>query len=264
MVVIVLILIKLYNIYIFYPGYRSGEMPPNQQELIIYITVTTIHCSIGLIVTLTYERFYSIVRPHKAASFNTTKRARIIVGCIIIFCALFNVPLYFTSSSFGVNCISFSVNSGSTLINAYLLVFFFVLVLMPFTSLLIMNSVIIHTLKKRPIFHDKGQGHGQAQGQTTGIKQSERQIYIMLLLVTFAFLVFYIPGISMVFYINYIDGTTPYFCASQHFVFHFGEKSYFTNHAINFFLYVISGHKFRGDLIQLFRCKTLNISNSQI
>ena len=84
----------------------------------------------------------------------------------------------------------------------------------------------------------------------------------MLLLVTFAFLIFYIPGISMVFYINYIHGTTPYFYASQHFVFHFGEKSYFSNHAINFFLYVISGQKFRNDLVKLFRCKTLNKCNS--
>ena len=66
----------------------------------------------------------------------------------------------------------------------------------------------------------------------------------------------------MIFYINYIHGTTSYFYASQHFVFHFGEKSYFTNHAINFFLYVISGQKFRGDLMQLFRCKTLSKSNS--
>ena len=224
--------------------------------------MAAIHCSIGLIVTLTFERFYSMVRPHKAASFNTTNRAKVIVGCIIIFCALFNLPLYFTSSSFGVNCISFSVNSGSTLINAYLLIFFFVLMLIPFTSLLIMNSVIIHTLRKRPIYHDKGHSQGQVQGQTTRIKQSEKQIYLMLLLVTFAFLVFYIPGISMIFYINYIHGTTPYFYASQHFVFHFGEKSYFTNHAINFFLYVISGQKFRGDLMQLFRCKTLSKSNS--
>ena len=242
-------------------------IPPNQREhclLIIYITVAAIHCSVGLIVTLTFERFYSIVRPHKAASFNTTSRAKIIIMCIIIFCALFNVPLYFTSSSFGVNCISFSVNSGNTLINAYLLVFFFVLVLIPFTSLLIMNSVIIHTLRKRPSYQDKGQiqGQGHAQGQVNRIKQSERQIYVMLLLVTFAFLIFYIPGISMVFYINYIHGTTPHFYASQHFVFHFGEKSYFSNHAINFFLYVISGQKFRNDLVKLFRCETLNKCNS--
>ena len=192
-------------------------MPPNQLDhclLVIYITVAAIHCSVGLIVTLTFERFYSIVRPHKAASFNTTSRAKIIIVCIIIFCALFNVPLYFTSSSFGVNCISFSVNSGSALINAYLLIFFFVLILIPFTSLLIMNSVIIHTLRKRPSYQIQGQGQGHGQGQANRIKQSERQIYVMLLLVTFAFLIFYIPGISMVFYINYIWDNSLLLCFS--------------------------------------------------
>ena len=33
-----------------------------------------------------------------------------------------------------------------------------------------------------------------------------------------------------------------------------GEKSYYTNYAINFFLYVISGKKFRTDLAKLFGC----------
>ena len=32
------------------------------------------------------------------------------------------------------------------------------------------------------------------------------------------------------------------------------HKMYYTNNAINFFLYVISGQKFRNDLINLFKC----------
>ena len=40
-----------------------------------------------------------------------------------------------------------------------------------------------------------------------------------------------------------------------HLVFHISQKSYFTNYGINFFLYVISGQKFRSDLVSLFKCQ---------
>ena len=33
--------------------------------------------------------------------------------------------------------------------------------------------------------------------------------------------------------------------------YHVGEKTYYTNYGINFFLYVMSGHKFRTDLRNL-------------
>ena len=34
------------------------------------------------------------------------------------------------------------------------------------------------------------------------------------------------------------------------------QKLHYTNHGINFFLYVISGQKFRNDLVRLFPCMT--------
>ena len=39
------------------------------------------------------------------------------------------------------------------------------------------------------------------------------------------------------------------------------QKAYYTNYSINFILYVISGKKFRSDLVRLFTCKRLK-SNS--
>ena len=49
-------------------------------------------------------------------------------------------------------------------------------------------------------------------------------------------------------------GTTPRGFAIFYFIYQVGEKSYYTNYAINFFLYVISGQKFRTDLAKLFLC----------
>ena len=46
---------------------------------------------------------------------------------------------------------------------------------------------------------------------------------------------------------------SPKIYAGYYFFFHFGFKLYYTNNGINFFLYVISGKKFRSDLVRLFK-----------
>ena len=72
-------------------------MPPSQ---IGYCRMcTTVNwaanmCSTLLIVSMTFGRFYSIIRPHKAASFNTVKRAKFTVTGIVLFSALYNVSSF--------------------------------------------------------------------------------------------------------------------------------------------------------------------------
>ena len=136
-----------------------------------------------------------------------------------------------------------------------------------------MNTVIIHTLRKRPIpevqgqVKDQGQGQGQDLKQDTGqgqnqhhlktlkIKSSERQIYVMLLLVSFTFLVLTTPACVFILYVMFVDYEKSASSFAEYYLFyHVGQKAPYTNNAINFFLYVTSGHKFRRDLIRLF-CK---------
>ena len=54
---------------------------------------------------MTFERFYSIIRPHKAASFNTVKRAKIIIACTYTFGILYSIPLLFVAGNTGRTCI---------------------------------------------------------------------------------------------------------------------------------------------------------------
>ena len=69
----------------------------------------------------------------------------------------------------------------------------------PFLSLLGMNSVIIHTLRKRSdLLEAKNQGQGYGIGQKVGqsrskSKSAERQIYAILILVEFSFFIFITP-----------------------------------------------------------------------
>ena len=134
-----------------------------------------------------------------------------------------------------------------------LLVYFF-----PFLALLIMNSVIIHTLRKRSTLLltrsktlDEGQGHNE--GHLSKMKSSEKQTIIMLLLVTFGYLVLMIPANGMTLYPIFVDfSSSPKLYAVYFLFMSIGIKTFYTNYGINFYLYVISGSKFRSDLLKLF------------
>ena len=270
---------------------------------LIFTFASTI-CSTLLIVSMTFDRCYSILRPHKAASFNTVKRAKITIACIAIFSLIYNIPQYFLAVPYGASCAPYTNAEGT-----YGQMYYWFSTLMnfgiPFTSLLVMNSYIIHTLRRRRSNftikleqpgtvnhqgqvhgqghsrvqrqgHDnnkgqghenhKGQSHGYCQGQSgvqgqtvqSAVKSPEFQIYAILLLVTFSFLSLTTPAYVIMLYIITVDvDESPEAFAEFYLLQNIGEKLLFTNGAINFFLYVISGKKFRKDLFNLFQCKFL-------
>ena len=232
-------------------------MPPNRHWyccLTMYTYFSSFLCSCYLLIAMTFERFYSIIRPHKAASFNTVKRARISIISIYFVWYTYGIPFLFICGDNGISCVPNRFASDNVLGEIYhwsteILTFVF-----PFISLLTMNSVIIHTLRKRSEQNlSQPKGQGETQGQNVKIKNTEKQIVTMLLLVTFVFLTLNVPVRALVFYLNFSSGDTPFYYAGLHLFYQFGEKAYYTNLGINFFLYVISGQKFRTDLRNLFK-----------
>ena len=247
------------------------DIPPDQLTFCIWsimiVTVST-YTSRYLIVMMTFERFYSILRPHKAASFNTVKRAKITILCIIFISIVYNLPHLFTTSASGRTCVFFLKGMKDFSGRIYYFVNQVVGFGIPFVSLLVMNCVIIYKLRKRSKFLtntsdslDKGQDQDQCQGHSQGHSQGhrntrhpEKQIITMLLVVTFSFLILMIPPYSMLFYTQFVDfRSSPKLYAGFNLFSAIGTKCYHTNFAINFYLYVISGQKFRSDLIELLR-----------
>ena len=171
--------------------------------------------STGFILGMTFERFYSIIRPHKAASFNTVKRAKITIACIILLSILFDVPHVFMTFKVGKNCIPYGY--GDSVVKQFycwlsLVVNFF----LPFVLLLIMNSVIIHTLRQRSMTLrvKESEGHGNCHDEDIGAgkenmksewKNTERQIYLTLLIVTFGFLTLMTPSYVLFVFIIFYD-----------------------------------------------------------
>ena len=213
-------------------------------------------CSVFFILGVTFERFYSILGPHKAASFNTVKKAKIIITLIVVFSIIYNLPHLFISIFDGERCIPYGkvVGHFNNLANYWFTVT--VVFIFPFFLLLTVNSVIIHSLRKRStgLLKSTSKSDDQVEGGTSKMKNAEMQIFVTLLLVTFAFLILTTPGYMMLLYTMLFDYTKTSKALAGYYLFnHIGQKTYYTNNAINFFLYVISGQKFRTDLINLFR-----------
>ena len=98
------------------------------------------------------------------------------------------------------------------------------------------------------------EGQGQNQGHSSKMKSSEKQIIIMLLLVTFGFLILMTPSYGMILYNVFVDFSSSSKLYAGFILFmSIGEKTFYTNFGINFYLYVISGSKFRSDLLKLFQ-----------
>ena len=209
-----------------------------------------------LILCMTFDRFYSIIRPHKAASFNTVTRAKITIICIFTFSLIFNIPHWFTTLNVEWFCLPYG--NEILMVKSYSQVYYwasFVLqFVFPFVSLLIMNSFIIHTLRNRTQSLKIEAPHDNNQDQGKGMKTSEKQVFAILLLVTFGFLILSTP-MYMYFTLNlFINFTSsPSIFAVNHLVTNIAQKLHYTNHGINFFFYVISGQKFRTDLTKLFK-----------
>ena len=149
------------------------DFPPN--HLWFCATVTPVLWASTLsstlfILSMTFDRVYSIIRPHKAASFNTVKRAKIIILLITIFSCLFNIPYAFTIDSNGAQCV---VDLSTFENRFYFCLTYVVQFVIPFVLLLVMNSVIIHTLRTRSsslklrlTANNQIKGQGQIEGHS--------------------------------------------------------------------------------------------------
>ena len=84
--------------------------------------------------------------PHKAASFNTVKRAKITIVCIYLLSIVYNLPQAFLVSGKTYECAPYDKASSVPYGMPYYWLSFVIHYALPFILLLAMNSVIIHTI----------------------------------------------------------------------------------------------------------------------
>ena len=142
--------------------------------------------------------------------------------------------------------------------------------MLPFTVILTLNCLIIRTLRKRKLFFEKEDASSIKEVKSTSSSaiphdqrkipldeaqsNKDKQLVIMLMSITFALLALTLPNYIFVAVFNNIKidgGTSPFNYALYIFNFHLVTKLFYTNNTINFFLYCLTGTKFRNDAWQI-------------
>ena len=207
------------------------------------------------VIAMTVDKYIAIKWPHKAAIYSTPRRAKLTVTGILICVCIYNIPHIFICGKEGNICLGYI--AGGTFTKVYSLMSLILNVLIPFISLVYMNCVIIKKVRgSRKMLEGNEEGKGQidiSRKQKT-MKNTENQITIMLLLVTTLFLVLMLPTYIRFLYTQIATTDTPAKYASVTFFYHLSHKLYYTNNGVNFFLYCISGKKFRNDLKEILYC----------
>ena len=221
------------------------------------------------VLAMTLDKYVAIKWPHRAATYSTPRRARLIALGVLVTTLSYNVPHLFLGGLLGGQCLAYVV--GGTITRVYSYISFSLNGVIPFSLLIYMNYVIVHAVSKsrrmfrgttnREKYSDTNQGMDTRQRT---MKSAENQLTIMLLLVTLLFSILLIPTYIRFIYLTFVKSDTPIKYARSMLIFQITYKLYVTNSGVNFFLYCISGRKFRSDLKDILcLCKTASHSRSQ-
>ena len=201
-----------------------------------------------LILAMTIDKYIAIKWPHRAATYSTSRRAKIFAVILFVCVFIYNIPHVFLSRIIGGQCLNFGIRNVFSRVYSW---FSFVLnAVILFTLIIHMNYVIVKTVRNSHKMHKAG---GMGKRQAT-MKSVENQITIILLLVTTLFLILLFPTYFRFIYLLFSKQDTPFEFAKSMLLYQITAKLYCTNSGINFLLYCISGNKFRNDLKDIFCC----------
>lgn len=196
------------------------------------------------IVLITSERFYAVMWPLKASQNLSARRVGVAWVILAIVAATITSPYLFVLRPFEGGCTYTEMSSDITKISLW--IHAILAFLLPVTWILAANGIILTTLFR---------ARRQRNNCTRNSRQAERSTTIMLVVVCIAFLLTTGPYssfhvISMInpnIYTESIDTIWIINLANE-----VVDFLYPANSAINFYLYCISGTKFRRTFVGLF------------
>ena len=237
---------------------RIHQWHPVECKCIAFGALFALQNSTFQILAMTIDKYIAIKWPHRAATYSTPRRARIIAGSVYVCALIYNIPHLFLSRIIDGQCFAYSVDKLITKVYSY--ISFGLNAIIPFTLLIHMNYVIVKTVRNsRKMFSAKNTatGSGKVQGidtRTKSMKSAENQLTVMLLMVATLFLILLCPTYIRFIYLLIVERDTPLKYANSLLFFQISFKLYTTNSGINFFLYCTSGQKFRNDLKEILSC----------
>ena len=145
------------------------------------------------VLAMTLDKYISIKWPHRAATYSTPKKTKLIVVTLYVCVCIYNFPHFFLTRVIGGSYFNFGISSVMSIVYSWLS--FVLSAVIPFTMLIHMKYVIVKVIREcQKLFEDNDVNKRQVinQGMETRQKtmiNAENQLTIMLLLVTTFFLI---------------------------------------------------------------------------
>ena len=206
---------------------------------------------------MTVDRYIAVRYPLQAASYCSARRSRRILLVLLTGCAIYNIPYIYTTGVVNhTTCVATMTRTTFTL--SFSLIRFLLNAALPFTFLLALNVRIITIIRNRQQLQLETRSStnehvtptvGREPKPASHRRGGETQLTLMLLLVVLTLVTLTTPHyIYLIIYSIRSKGSTAQQYAQFVLIFHITNKMYNCSFAVNFFLYCISGTKFRNDL----------------
>ncbi len=223
-----------------------------------YIFVCGRITAVWTLVAIGVERLICVVWPHQAKIICTLKRTKIFIICLVISVWIYEIPQLLTIEMVhyveefweAKYCnVNYNTIAGQYMLKLEPWFAFCLYSVLPACVLLVVNIVIIIFVQKAHQKRKSYQSRSTSAGQSSG-SSSDAQVNnmtIMLLCVSLSFLILTAPWCIYII-MNSVTGN---------YIQLFADVSFLLlamNHSINFFLYCLSGRRFREKFVNMFRC----------
>ena len=191
------------------------EVDPWECKIAGYFVNFSLQTATYQVLAMTLDKYVAIKWPHKAATYSTPRKAKIIILSMSLCSLIYNSPHLVVTSLVGNLCLSYSV--GGTITKVFSWITFIVNGIIPFSLLIHMNYVIVQTIRNsRKMFISNVPGIENVAVANKGMdtrektmKSAENQLTTMLLLVTMLFLILLFPTYTRFIYLTFVERDTP-------------------------------------------------------
>nr|AKQ63053.1 orphan G-protein coupled receptor 49 [Platynereis dumerilii] len=231
------------------------EVHPVTCKLEKFLQYTTGDVSIWILMCFTVDRFIAVCFPFSKTNFCKPGRARF-YGFIVLLAAIFKNlcvfwtrgPVYHSSEGDNSSLVLVS-NCGrpqpftyfEKLIRPWIV--FALISVLPFLVIVICNVMIIRALIESRVVTSGNKIQ-------SNMEKTYMQMTLMCLSASFAFLVFITPSIVLLIGKPYWDNDSDSYIIAKA----VNNQLTYVNHSINFFLYCLSGARFRKELVRTLIC----------
>ena len=158
---------------------------------------------------MTVDKYIAMKWPHKAVIYSTPKRAKIIAVNVSVCAIVYNSPQLYLTHVVDGRCVAYG--TGGVLSQIYSWFSFVLNAIIPFTSLIYMNFVIVKAVRNSRKMFGVQTSAGTDQGLKTrhkNMKSAEHQLTIMLLSVLTLFLILLGPTYIRFIYLSFAERDT--------------------------------------------------------